>query len=47
MNSVSNATQGTDLIPEISCAQSENIAATHLIAYLKKLKIQKIFRKCS
>lgn len=44
MNRTSNINQEANSIPDFSCSQSENLAAVHLLAYFKKLKIQKIFR---
>ena len=44
MNDAQNVIQAPNSIPEISCSQGKNPVAAHLLAYIKKLKIQKIFQ---
>ena len=43
MNRNPNFIQEANSIPEFSLPRNENPAATHLVSYLKKLKMQKIF----
>jgi len=44
MNSALDVIQDPNSNPEISFSSDANPAAAHLITYLKKLKLQKIFR---
>jgi hypothetical protein len=44
MNSALNVIQDSNSNPEVSFSGDATPAAAHLITYLKKLKLQKIFR---
>jgi hypothetical protein len=43
MNSALNLIQEANSIPDFSCSQDTCPSAAHLLAYLKKLGIHKIF----
>jgi hypothetical protein len=44
MNSALHVIQETTSSPEKVAVECENLAATHLIIFFKKLKVQKIFQ---
>jgi len=44
MNNASNVIQDSISNPDFFSSAGQNSAAAHLIVYLKKIKVQKIFR---